>query len=101
MKSHSTTTREIFTPTYDRFTGGVFNQNHNDMMVIFNRHSDELTVSIFWGKNSAGNFTQREITDYNISSFVNSMKSEFEEMGGLLFCEDDIPEGVSYPVALN
>ena len=98
MTTFSTTTREIFTPQFDRFTGGKFTVNHHDMMVLFHRHSDDLTVSIFWGKDSSGKFTKREITDYNIQSFVNKIKYEADEMGILYSCEDNIPDGLSYPV---
>lgn len=98
MKSFKTTTRKIFTPELDRFTGGKFTGNHRDMMVSFHRHADQLTVSIFWGKDSVDKFTKRETRDYNIQLFVNKMKSEAEEMGLLSSCEDDIPHGFSFPV---
>lgn len=98
MKTYTTTTREIFTPAVDRFTGGKFNGNHHDMMVSFHRHGDQLTISIFWGKDSAGKFTEREVTDYSIESFLNQMKSDAKEIGLSFSCVDNIPHGFSFPI---
>jgi len=97
MKSYSTTTREIFTPEIDRFTGGKFKGNHHDMMVSFHRHGDQLTILIFWSKDSAGKFTKREVTDYSIESFLSEMKFDAEKMGLSFSCDDNIPNGFSFP----
>jgi hypothetical protein len=97
MKSFSTTTREIFTPSFDRFTGGKFKGNHHDMMVIFERNNDNLNVTIVWAKNSAGMFNNRSIEKYSVSSMVKNLRSDAEDMGLLYSCDDNIPNGVSYP----
>jgi hypothetical protein len=96
-KEYTTTLSEIFTPVYDRFTGGDFRGNHRDMMVIFNRKRDALSITTLWNRGFGGMFGNRVVENYNISTMLEGFKNDAEEMNLAFFCEDNIPQGVSYP----
>lgn len=95
---YTTTLREIFTPTYDRFTGGKFQGNHRDMMVIFDRKGDNLKITTLWNKGSVGMFGNRVVENYNIITMLDGFKNDAEELNLTFSCEDNIPQGVSYPL---
>ena len=96
-KEYTTTLLEIFTPTYDRFTGGDFRGNHRDMMVIFDRKGDAITITTCWNRGSAGMFGNRVVESHNISTMVERFKNVGKELNLIFSCEDNIPQGVSYP----
>jgi len=96
-KEFNTDLRKIFTPEHDLFTGGDFRGNHRDMMVIFDRKGDAITITTCWNRGSAGMFGNRRLENYNISTMLEGFKNDAEELNLAFSCEDNIPQGVSYP----
>ncbi len=93
MKTINTTTREIFTPSLDRYTMGAYQGNHRDLLVCFTRDGDKLTISQAWSRDSIGTFYHREERTYSVSEMIAGLAESAAEVGFSYDVVDDIPQG--------
>lgn len=99
MKTYSTTTTEMFTPSFDPSLGRKFTGNHADFTVILRRDGDEVTETCLGYQGLGPCRPILSKRTYSVTKLVADLRETCEEFGGDFECIDDLPEGISYPSA--
>lgn len=97
MKTITTTTRDIFTPSYDRTIDQTYTGNHLGYWVTFFRKGDTLTVNHYGEKGWNPVRPLLATETHSISGVVAGLVDDSFELGIDYQVDDNIPEGFSLP----
>jgi hypothetical protein len=97
QKTYRTSTKEIFTPTYDPTIDRPYTGNHSGFLVSIRRNGDSVTVSHFGEKGFSPCRPLIRESTHSISELIADGRQLALENGFAYECDDNLPEGVSYP----